>query len=66
MSGFLAALIILCPLMAFALWLGFNLVLARWYGLDALKATSRLHRFRPGDWSVRSSTAGEADDDAVA
>jgi hypothetical protein len=69
MSGWLIALVIVSPLLALGMWLTFNALLARWYGLDALKATPVLYRvFRPGDWSGRrlptNDTAG--DDDAAA
>jgi hypothetical protein len=69
MSGWLIALVIVSPLLALGMWLTFNALLARWYGLDALKATPVLYRvFRPGDWSGPSlptnDTAG--DDDAAA
>ncbi len=69
MSGWLIALVIVSPLLALGMWLTFNALLARWYGLDALKATPVLYRvFRPGDWAGRglpmNDTAG--DDDAAA
>ncbi|GIM91414.1 hypothetical protein [Paractinoplanes toevensis] len=42
------------PLVAFGMWLGFNLMLAKWHGLEALDKTPQVYRpFRPQDWTVR-------------
>lgn len=42
------------PLLAFAMWLGFNLLLARWHGLEALDKTPQIYLpFRPQDWAAR-------------
>lgn len=38
-------------LLAWALWLLFNAIIARWYGLDGLKSTPQIARvFRPRQW----------------
>jgi hypothetical protein len=57
MTGWLLALLIVSPLLAFGMWLTFNALLARWYGLDALKAAAALYRFRPADWIGRNLPA---------
>jgi hypothetical protein len=55
MNGWLVALIVLTPLLAFGMWLTFNAILARWYGLDALKATPPVYQvFAPREWFTRS------------
>jgi hypothetical protein len=47
------------------MWLTFNAILVRWYGLDALKATPAIYKvFKPREWlrlSVRSDSAGSLD-----
>jgi hypothetical protein len=51
MGGWLVALIALIPLLAFGMWLAFNIILVRWYGLDALKATPPIYKvFLPREW----------------
>jgi len=43
-------------LIAWALWLGFNLLIARWHGVAGLKITPAIARaFRPKDWIGRSN-----------
>jgi hypothetical protein len=38
-------------LLAWALWLLFNAIIARWYGPDGLKSTPQIARvFRPRQW----------------
>lgn len=39
-------------LLTWALWLLFNAIIARWYGLDGLKSTPQIARvFRPRQWA---------------
>jgi hypothetical protein len=39
-------------LLAWALWLLFNAIIARWYGLDGLRSTPQIARvFRPRQWA---------------
>jgi hypothetical protein len=64
MSGWIVALVFLAPLLAFGMWLTFNAVLAKWYGLEALRVTPSIYRaFRSGDWNDAPKTG---DDDAAA
>jgi hypothetical protein len=42
-------------LLAWALWLLFNTIIARWYGPDGLKSTPQIARaFRPRQWTRHS------------
>jgi hypothetical protein len=52
MSGSLVALVVMGPpLLAFGMWLTFNAILAKWYGLDALKATPPIYKvFMRREW----------------
>jgi hypothetical protein len=49
------AIIVCVPLAAFALWLGFVLILVRWHGIAAIDAARRLYQFNPADWFARRS-----------
>jgi hypothetical protein len=42
---------IAAPVVAWAMWLAFNALIAKWHGLDGLKATPLIAiAFRPQDW----------------
>ncbi|WP_157597339.1 hypothetical protein [Streptacidiphilus rugosus] len=44
---------VLLALVAWIAWLLFNLIIARWHGLEGLKATPTVAQaFRPRDWVV--------------
>lgn len=44
---------VLLVLMAWASWLLFNLIIAKWYGVEGLKATPSVARaFSPREWAV--------------
>jgi hypothetical protein len=58
MNGWLIALVLSTPLVAFAMWLTFNVILVRWHGLEALKATPAVYRvFDPRAWNQRPGRA---------
>lgn len=44
---------VLLVLMAWAFWLLFNLIIAKWHGIEGLKATPCVARaFSPREWAV--------------
>jgi hypothetical protein len=58
----LVALIVLIPLLAFGMWLTFNAILVKWYGLDALKATPPIYKvFMPREWFKPSPRSDPTD-----
>jgi hypothetical protein len=52
MNGWLVALVLSIPLVAFGMWLTFNAILVKWHGLEALKATPAIYRvFDLREWN---------------
>lgn len=50
---FVLAAPVLLALVAWVSWLLFNLIIAKWHGVEGLKATPAIAQaFRPRDWAV--------------